>query len=205
VSVSASRSGRFAPDDGEPRYLLGKGPSLTQNRPWRHGKERNLYCCRESNPCIVVTILTELSRTKYRAVSRGQSDAWRQHYQWCVSATGRCCFRALCCKATDRCVELTSAASINVNKSATPLNPLFKIWNQFWLGRYDSRDRLGGLVVRDSIPREVLSLERGPLSLWVQMSCLEKKVAAPAYKTENRAVGNLRADHATPSVHENWH
>jgi hypothetical protein len=41
---------------------------------------------------------------------------------------------------------------------------------------------------------------------WVQLrSYLEEKVAALVQKTENTAVGIRCPDHATPSIHKNWH
>jgi hypothetical protein len=42
--------------------------------------------------------------------------------------------------------------------------------------------------------------------LWVQPRiCLEEKVAVPVYETEITAVGNRRADYATPSIRKSWH
>jgi hypothetical protein len=74
-------------------------------------------------------------------------------------------------------------------------------------------DRLCGLVVRvlgnrsgglGSIPgttRKVVGLERGPLSLVsITEELLDRKVAAPVYKTENTAVGVRCADHVAPSI-----
>jgi hypothetical protein len=44
-----------------------------------------------------------------------------------------------------------------------------------------------------------VALERGPLSLVsTTEELLDRKVAAPVYKTENSAVGIRRADYATP-------
>jgi hypothetical protein len=75
-------------------------------------------------------------------------------------------------------------------------------------------DRLCGLVVRvlgyrsgdpGSIPvttrKEVVGLERGPLSLVsTTEELLDRKVAAPVYETENTAVGIRHADHVAPSI-----
>jgi hypothetical protein len=76
-------------------------------------------------------------------------------------------------------------------------------------------DRLCGLVVRvlgyrsggqGSIPgttrkKKVVGLERSPLSLAsTTEELLDRKVAAPVYKTENTAVGIRHADHVAPSV-----
>jgi hypothetical protein len=56
-----------------------------------------------------------------------------------------------------------------------------------------------------SIPRhyhkKVLGLERGPLSLvTITEELLDRKVAAPVYKTENTAVRIRHADHVAPSI-----
>jgi hypothetical protein len=75
-------------------------------------------------------------------------------------------------------------------------------------------DRLCGLVVRvlgyrsggaGSIPgttkKKVVGLERGPLSLVsTTEELLDRKVAAPVYKTENTAVEIHHADHVAPSI-----
>jgi hypothetical protein len=75
-------------------------------------------------------------------------------------------------------------------------------------------DLLCGLVVRvlgyrsggpGSIPcttrKKVVGLERGPLSpVNTTEELLDRKVAAPVYKTENTAVGIRHADHVTPSL-----
>jgi hypothetical protein len=46
---------------------------------------------------------------------------------------------------------------------------------------------------------EVVGLERGPLSLVsATEELLDRKVAAPVYKTENTAVGIRHADHIAP-------
>jgi hypothetical protein len=48
---------------------------------------------------------------------------------------------------------------------------------------------------------KVAGLERGPLSLVsTTEELLDRKVAAPVYKTENTAMGIGRADHVTPSI-----
>jgi hypothetical protein len=80
-------------------------------------------------------------------------------------------------------------------------------------------DRLCGLVVRvlgyrsggpGSIPgttrkKKVMDLERGPLSLVsTTEELLDRKVAAPVYKTENTAVGIRHADHVAPSIRKSW-
>jgi hypothetical protein len=46
-----------------------------------------------------------------------------------------------------------------------------------------------------------VGLERGPLSLVsTTEELLDRKVAAPVYKTENTAVGIRHADHVAPSI-----
>jgi hypothetical protein len=53
---------------------------------------------------------------------------------------------------------------------------------------------------------EVVGLERGPISLVsATEELLERKVAAPVYKTDNTAVGIRHADHVAPSIRKSWH
>jgi hypothetical protein len=76
-------------------------------------------------------------------------------------------------------------------------------------------DRLCGLVVRvlgcrsggpgsisgTARKKKVVGLELGPLSLVsTTEELLDRKVAAPVYKTENTAVGIRHADHVAPSI-----
>jgi hypothetical protein len=50
-----------------------------------------------------------------------------------------------------------------------------------------------------------VGLERGPLSLVsTTEELLDRKVAAPVYKTENTAVGICHADHVAPSIRTSW-
>jgi hypothetical protein len=50
-----------------------------------------------------------------------------------------------------------------------------------------------------------MGLERGLISLVsTTEELLDRKVAAPAYKTENTAVGIRHADHVTPSIRKSW-
>jgi hypothetical protein len=52
---------------------------------------------------------------------------------------------------------------------------------------------------------EVVSLERGPLSLVTTIEKLrEEKVVASVYKSENTAVGIRNVDHVAPSIRKNW-
>jgi hypothetical protein len=50
-----------------------------------------------------------------------------------------------------------------------------------------------------------VGLERGPLSLVsTTEEILDRKVAAPVYKTENTAAGIRHADHVGPSIRKNF-
>jgi hypothetical protein len=50
-----------------------------------------------------------------------------------------------------------------------------------------------------------VGLERGPLSLVITTEeILDRKVAAPVYKTENTAVGIRHAHHVAPSIRKSW-
>jgi hypothetical protein len=50
-----------------------------------------------------------------------------------------------------------------------------------------------------------MGLERGPVSLAsTTEELLDRKVAAPVYKTENTAVGIRHADHVSPSIRKSW-
>jgi hypothetical protein len=54
---------------------------------------------------------------------------------------------------------------------------------------------------RGHYKKKVVDLERGPLSLVsTTEELLDRKVAAPVYKTENTAVGIRHADHVAPSI-----
>jgi hypothetical protein len=53
--------------------------------------------------------------------------------------------------------------------------------------------------------KKIVGLERGPLSLVsTTEELLDRKVAAPVYKTENTAVGIRHADHVAPSIRKSW-
>jgi hypothetical protein len=53
--------------------------------------------------------------------------------------------------------------------------------------------------------KNVVGLERGPFSLVsTTEELLDRKVAAPVYKTENTAVGIRQADHVVPSICKSW-
>jgi hypothetical protein len=50
-----------------------------------------------------------------------------------------------------------------------------------------------------------VGLERGPLSLVSRTEeLLDRKAAAPVYKTDNTAVGIRHADHEAPSIRKSW-
>jgi hypothetical protein len=50
-----------------------------------------------------------------------------------------------------------------------------------------------------------VGLERGPLGLVsVTEKLLDRKVAAPVYKTENTAAGIRHANHVEPSIRKSW-
>jgi hypothetical protein len=50
-----------------------------------------------------------------------------------------------------------------------------------------------------------VGLERGPLSLVsTTEELLDRKVAAPVYRTENAAVGIRHADHVAPFIRKSW-
>jgi hypothetical protein len=52
---------------------------------------------------------------------------------------------------------------------------------------------------------KVVGLERGPLSLVsTTEELLDRKVAAPVWKTENTAVEIRHADHVAPSIRKSW-
>jgi hypothetical protein len=50
-----------------------------------------------------------------------------------------------------------------------------------------------------------MGLERDPLSLVsATEELLDRKVAAPFYKTDNTGVGIRHADHVAPSIRNSW-
>jgi hypothetical protein len=53
--------------------------------------------------------------------------------------------------------------------------------------------------------KKTVGLERGlPSLVSTTEELLDRKVAAPVYKTENTAVGIRHADHVAPSIHKRW-
>jgi hypothetical protein len=51
-----------------------------------------------------------------------------------------------------------------------------------------------------------VGLERSPLSLVSTIEeLLDRKVAAPVYKTENTAVGIRHANYVAPYIRKSWH
>jgi hypothetical protein len=71
----------------------------------------------------------------------------------------------------------------------------FSIKSRFSATDPEARDRF------PAVPgKKVVGLERGPLSLVsTTEELVDRKVAAPVYKTENTAVGTRHADHVAPS------
>jgi hypothetical protein len=62
-----------------------------------------------------------------------------------------------------------------------------------------------GSIPGTTMKKKVVGLERGPLSLVsTAEQLLDRKVAAPVYKTENTAVGIRHADHVAPSIRKRW-
>jgi hypothetical protein len=56
-----------------------------------------------------------------------------------------------------------------------------------------------------ALQKKVVGLERGALSLVsTTEELLDRKVAAPVYKTENTAVGIRHADHVAPYIRKSW-
>jgi hypothetical protein len=54
---------------------------------------------------------------------------------------------------------------------------------------------------KKKLQKEVMGLERGPLShVSTTEELLDRKVAAPVYKTENTAIRIRHADHVAPSI-----
>jgi hypothetical protein len=65
--------------------------------------------------------------------------------------------------------------------------------------------RRPGFYSRHYQKKNVVGLERGPLSLMsTTEELLDRKVAAPVYKTENTAVGIRHADQMAPSIRKSW-
>jgi hypothetical protein len=59
---------------------------------------------------------------------------------------------------------------------------------------------------RCQIFREVVGLERGPLSLVsTYEELLERKSSSFGLKTENTAIGIRHPDHMAPSIRKTWH
>jgi hypothetical protein len=56
-----------------------------------------------------------------------------------------------------------------------------------------------------ALQKKVVGLERGALSLLsTTEELLDRKVAAPVYKTENTALGIRYAYHVAPSIRKSW-
>jgi hypothetical protein len=63
----------------------------------------------------------------------------------------------------------------------------------------------GSIPGSTSKKKNVVGLERGPLSLVsTTEELLDRKVAAPAWRTENTAVGIRHADHVASFIRKSW-
>jgi hypothetical protein len=70
---------------------------------------------------------------------------------------------------------------------------MLKKQNSFW--------KMVFYFMKEKKGKQVVGLERGPLSLVsTTEELLDKKVAAPVYKTENTAVGIRHTDHVAPFI-----
>jgi hypothetical protein len=73
-------------------------------------------------------------------------------------------------------------------------------WSEFLATDTEARVRFPALP-----EKKVMGLERGPLSLVsTTEELLDRKVAAPVYKTENTAKGIRHADHIAPCIRKSW-
>jgi hypothetical protein len=73
-------------------------------------------------------------------------------------------------------------------------------WSEFLATDLKARVRFPALP-----EKKVVGLERSPFSLVSTTEELrDRKLAVPAYKTENTAVGTRHADHVTPSIRKSW-
>jgi hypothetical protein len=78
--------------------------------------------------------------------------------------------------------------------------PLWSSGQSSWL-----QIRRPGFDYRHYQKKKVFGLERGPLSLVsTTEELLDRKIAAPVYKTENKAVGIRHANHVAPSIRKSW-
>jgi hypothetical protein len=78
--------------------------------------------------------------------------------------------------------------------------PLWSNGQSSWLQIQGSRVRFPGTA-----KEKVVGLERGPLSLVsTTEELLDRKIAAPVYKTENTAIEISHADHVAPSLRKSW-
>jgi hypothetical protein len=78
--------------------------------------------------------------------------------------------------------------------------PLWSKGQSSWL-----QIRWPGFDSRHYQKEKVVGLERGPLTLMsTNEELLDRKVAAPVYKTKNTAVGIRHADHVAPPIRKSW-
>jgi hypothetical protein len=81
-------------------------------------------------------------------------------------------------------------------------------WSEFLATDPEARVRFPALpdfLKEKEKGKQVVGLERGPLGLVsTTEELLDRKVAAPVYKTENTVVGIRHADHVAPSIRKSW-
>jgi hypothetical protein len=78
--------------------------------------------------------------------------------------------------------------------------PLWSSGQSSWL-----QIRRPGFDSRHYQKKKVVTLEWSPISLVsTTEEPLDRKVAAPVYKTENTAIGIHHADHVAPSIRKSW-
>jgi hypothetical protein len=80
-------------------------------------------------------------------------------------------------------------------------------WSGFLATDPEARVRFPALpdFLKKKKGKRVVGLERGPLSLVsTTEELLDRKVAAPVYKTENTAEGICHADHVARSIRKIW-
>jgi hypothetical protein len=96
---------------------------------------------------------------------------------------------------------------VKIGKSASETLALFtlSIWQPLWSSGQSSwlQNQRPRFDSRHYQKNKVVGLERGPLNLMsTTEELLDKKVAAPVYKTENTVVGICHADQVASSIHK---
>jgi hypothetical protein len=97
------------------------------------------------------------------------------------------------------CSELISSPFVEPDISIALVSEIPPLWSSdqsSWI-----QIRRPGFDSRHYQKKKVMGLERGPISLVsTTEELLDRKVAAPVYKTENMTVGISHADHVAPSI-----